>query len=165
MPAAEVQSLFRDVMARFPAAVCVLSTADDDHVAAMTATAVMSYSASPPSMLCSIDHAAQSHRLLETCDRFAINVLHHEQSETALAFARSESEKFARDEFVRGAAFGMPVIADALATLVCAREATHSHFDHTLLIGRVIDGRLDAGRRPLLYAERTFWQLTDAASR
>lgn len=156
---ADTVELFREAMRLFPAAVSVIATGNGDRLAAMTATAVMSYTANPPSMLCSIDHAARSHVALEECDVFSVSVLHHEQSPTALVFARSDDEKFGHTDLAVDEEHGVPHIRGCLATLICRREASYSHFDHTMLIGRVIAGALERTRPPLLYAERRFWSL------
>lgn len=151
--------LFRDAMRNFPAAVCIIATHEGSRTAAMTATAVMSFSASPPSLLCSIDHAARSHDALQRCRLFSVSVLHHEQSPTALAFARSDDDKFTHADLEVDATHDVPVIAGALTSLICRKDATYAHFDHTMLLGVVIGGHVDVSRAPLLYAERRFWSL------
>ena len=151
--------LFRVVMGRYPAAVSVITTAVAGEVAGMTATAVMSYSATPPSLLCSVGHVAQSHRLLEQCEVFAVNVLAQGQSDTAMAFARSDEGKFRRPELLRDQVTGVPLIADAFAHLICRRDAAFTHLDHTILVGRIATGEASLDRDPLVYAGRAFWRL------
>lgn len=130
--------LFRAAMERYPAAVCIITSQEGDEVAAMTATAVTSFTSSPPSILCSIDHSASSHPLLARSRQFALNVLSTAQADTARAFARSDVDKFDRPEFVRDGNRGdVPIISGALATIVCERDAMYVHFDHTILIGRI----------------------------
>ena len=147
--------------APFPAAVSIIATADGGQLAAMTATAVTSYSANPPSMLCCIDHQARSHDALERCERFSISVLHTEQSATALLFSRSDDEKFGHRDLAMDGDRALPYIDGALATLLCERAATYSHYDHSVLVGRVIAGRVERDRSALLYAGRRFWALAD----
>lgn len=162
---ADLGDRFRAVMGRYPAAVCVITAREHDEVAAMTATAVMSFTATPPSVLCSIASSANSHLLLTRCKRFAVSVLSADQGDAARAFARSNVAKFEREELVQVDGLEMPVMRGSLATLVCDREAVYDHFDHSLLIGRVTDATYDSRAASLIYADRRFWTLVESELR
>jgi flavin reductase (DIM6/NTAB) family NADH-FMN oxidoreductase RutF len=46
---------------------------------------------------------------------------------------------------------GVPVVRDALASLVCALEAEHAAGDHTIVLGRVLAVRHGDDRPPLVF--------------
>ena len=46
---------------------------------------------------------------------------------------------------------GVPVLADAMATFLCAREAVHEGGDHRVFIGRVERLAFDPTQDPLIY--------------
>ena len=155
----DLMQMFREVMGRFPAAVSIITARGADRPAAMTATAVCSFSASPPSLLCSVAEAALSHPVLSCCDAFAVNLLHVGQAETARAFARSDNAKFARSEWVDGGPQSVPIIRGCAASFLCEPAARFHHYDHSILIGRVIAAELGSEQAALVYSEQTFWRL------
>lgn len=166
--------LFRDVLGRFATGVTVVTVRAPHHhplersadtnvadaggptrrdeaplapVHGITVNAFMSVSLEPALVAVGIDRNAKAHDALLTADRFGISVLGQDQ--------RSLSDQFAGrpvpqqpDPFVM--LDGFPVVAGALAQLVCRRWRAMEAGDHTIFVGEVEALRHDVGD-PLLF--------------
>jgi flavin reductase (DIM6/NTAB) family NADH-FMN oxidoreductase RutF len=153
--------LFQEAMSHLASGVAVITTRrTDGEPCGLAATAVSSYSARPPSLLVSIDHASRCHPHLEVCEHFGVHILRAEEEPVARVFASKGDDKFAAldwrwDEDV-------PELAGTLAYLRCARAENFVRYDHTVLIGDLERGRVRAGE-PLLYSRRRMnWALQPA---
>lgn len=129
----------RQVLGRYPTGVAIVTTrAADGRPVGLTINSFASLSLDPALVLWSLVHRSPNLAVFQAASHFAISVLaaHHE------ALASRFANPAVVDKFdqvgVREAAEGVPVIADALATLVCAAEQRHSAGDHELFIGRVL---------------------------
>jgi flavin reductase ActVB len=150
--------LFRDAMAVLCSGVAVITARRDaGDPCGLVATSVSSFSASPPSVLVSVDHSSRCHRALVDGDTFGVHVLRSDQEPLARAFAGKGDDKFA------GVAWswddGVARIEGTLSYLRCRRSALFELYDHSLLVGDVTGGSLTPGE-PLVYLQRRFgWQL------
>ena len=107
----------------------------DGRPCGLAATSVSSYSAEPPSLLVSIAHSSRCHRALAGSERFGVHILRSD--ETAIAHWDGD----------------VPELTGTIAYLRCRRAANFERYDHTVLIGDLEGGRIEAGE-PLLYARR-----------
>jgi len=152
------EPFFADAMSALVSGVAVITVRRRGGApCGLLATAVSSFSASPPSLLVAIDHGARSYRHLLARSEFGVHLLSADQADLAEVFAGRSDDKFA------GLAYGwqgdVPVIPGALVCLRCRRSAVFAHYDHSVLIGDVVDGSLGAGE-PLVYARRRLdWKL------
>ena len=150
--------LFRDAMARLCSGVAVITARrDDGEPCGLVATSVSSFSASPPSVLVSVDHSSRCHRALVEGDAFGVHVLAAGQESLARVFAARGEDKFA------GVGWswddGVARIDGTLAYLRCTRSALFELYDHSLLVGDVTGGDVTGGD-PLVYMSRHFgWRL------
>ena len=149
----ENDELFREAMAHLASGVAVITARrPDGPPCGIAATALVSFSAHPPSLLVSVWHGSRCHDALAECERFGVHLLRSDQLELAHRFADRESpDKFAGlgwdwDEDV-------PQLQGVLAYLRCRRAENFVRYDHTALIGDVETGRLEAGE-PLVYSRR-----------
>src|SRR5271169_2966234 len=78
---------FKGVLRRFTSSVCIITAGYDFKFNGMTATAVCSVSAEPPSMLIAVNQENRSHALIENAGAFAINVLSSVQQSLAVHFS------------------------------------------------------------------------------
>jgi len=147
-----VAELFHEAMASLASGVCVVTArrADGDPCG-LSATAVASYSADPPSLLVSIDHRSRCHDALAGSARFGVHILGANEEPLARAFASKGHDKFAGLDWRWDG--DVPELDRALAYLRCVRAENFQRYDHTILIGDVDGGRLDPGD-PLLYSQR-----------
>ena len=151
-------SQLREAFGRFPTGVAVITAPGGG----MTANAVASLSLDPLLVLVCFDRTARTLPLVQGAGRFAINVLGEEHEELARHFASKlpEEEKLAsaphRDED------GVPVLAEALAWVVCDVERLEPGGDHEIAIGRVTALGTGEGE-PLLWYRGAFRTLRERA--
>jgi len=149
----KLDELFREAMSHLASGVAVITARRaDGHPCGIAATSLVSYSVHPPSLLVSVWHGSRCHGALAECDRFGVHLLRSDQLELAHRFADRESP----DKF-RGLDWhwdeDVPELSTVLAYLRCRRAENFVRYDHTILIGDLEVGRLEAGE-PLVYARR-----------
>jgi flavin reductase (DIM6/NTAB) family NADH-FMN oxidoreductase RutF len=138
---------------RLASAVAVVSCHDGRTRHAMTATAVNAMSMQPPSMIVCVNRATSFYKAISSATTFAINILHRTQIEISMGCGGQASGE---DRFGYGA-WGeetcVPILTDAQAHVVCAKEAKFDYGSHAIFIGRVtavgIHGEVD----PLIYVD------------
>src|SRR3954470_24263864 len=86
---------FKLVMRRFAASVNVITSANGSVKNGMTATAVCSVSADPPSALIIVNKSTRSHPIIVDTKAFAVNVLSSSQKQVAGHFASKLADPFA----------------------------------------------------------------------
>src|SRR3569833_2973184 len=87
----ELRASFKLAMRRFPAAVSVITSADQSRRHGMTATAVTSLSLDPPSLIACINRATLLHDIMLLGRHFCVNVLRRDQAEISYAFGGDAS--------------------------------------------------------------------------
>lgn len=133
---------FKEAMQRFPSGVVIATTCNRaGEPRGFTASSFTSVSMNPALVLVCLSHGAECHGDFSSADWFAINLLRPEHETLAMRFSTRGADKFAGDNFAAGA-HGLPVLGDALAQLVCRKQAAHDCGDHTVLIGEVESIRL-----------------------
>jgi flavin reductase ActVB len=157
---AAVPELFREAMAGLVSGVAVITARrDGGDPCGLVATSVSSFSANPPSVLVSVDHSSRCHRALVDGDTFGVHVLARHQEQLAHVFAGRGEDKFAGLEWTWDD--GVAQIAGALSYLRCRRSALFELYDHSLLVGDVTGGCVEAGE-PLVWMRRGFgWRLAE----
>ena len=149
----ELDDLFRDAMSHLASGVAVITARRaGGHPCGLAATALVSYSAHPPSLLVSIWHGSRCHDALVECERFGVHLLRADQIELAHRFAdRAAQDKFGGLDWSWDG--DVPELAQTLVYLRCRRAENFVRYDHTVLIGDLETGRLEAGE-PLVYSRR-----------
>ncbi len=143
-------STFRAALARFASGVTIVTARDDGgRDVGMTVSAFTSLSLDPPLVLLCIDHAASVAPVLDTCERFAVNILAEDQEPLSRRFAEREVDRFDGVAIRRGLN-GLALLEGALAHIECRTHSRTPGGDHTILIGAVEAADLGAGT-PLLY--------------
>ena len=148
-----VPELFTESMTMLASGVAVITARRSDGApCGLAATSVTSFSAHPPSLLCSVWHGSRCHDALAASGHFGVHLLRSDELELAHRFADRElPDKFA------GLAWSWdgdtPELAGTLAYLRCRRSANFVRYDHTVLIGNLEGGRIEEGH-PLLYVRR-----------
>lgn len=145
---------FRRAMRRLTSAVTVITTAHEQRRYGMTATAVTSVSADPPSLLICINRAASLHEPLIRSGRFCVNILEAEQTCVANAFSGGVPQeiRFAQGQWAADAV-GVPFLRDAQANIFCEADALSSYGTHSIIIGKVSEVLVHGRVTPLLYQD------------
>ena len=148
----DVDELFNEAMASLASGVAVIAARrSDGQPCGLAATSVSSYSANPPSLLVSVAHESRCHDALVSCAHFGVHILHAGEEQVARVFAGRGEDKFAGLDWRWDD--DVPELAGSLAYLRCRRAESLSRYDHTILIGDIVGGRIEQAE-PLLYARR-----------
>ncbi|MDY0408961.1 flavin reductase family protein [Virgibacillus soli] len=145
---------FRKAMGKFATGVTIVTTKTGEDIHGMTANAFMSVSLNPKLVLISIDEDANMNRYIQDEKRFAVSILHEKQKYLSAYFAGQVKERktIAFANFLE-----MPVIKEALVTLVCDVADTIVAGDHTLFLGKVQDLAINDGL-PLTFFDGDYQQ-------
>jgi len=148
---------FRAGMRRLTGHVCLVTSrhANGDRTG-MTATAVCSVSAEPPTLLCCLNQDTGTHAAVLSSGAFAINVLGLADRALSDRFAGplSGEIRFAEGDWQEGNT-GMPILASALAVFECRLTQQVASGSHGVFIGEIVRIHADGASEysaPLLYA-------------
>ena len=141
----------RRLMSRWVTGVAVVTSTDGAGPRGATTNALTSLSLDPLLVLVALDHASNTLDAIRGSGRFAINVLAADQEELARRFATKASG----EEKLAGVAHelidGVPVLGGAVAWLACELERELAGGDHTILLGRPLEARIEDDAQPLLF--------------
>jgi flavin reductase len=144
---------FRSAMRALASAVSIVSTTHDGRWFGMTATAVASVSAAPPSLLICVNRSASLHDPLLSSRVFCINILHACQSSLAQAFGSKDvKDRFSHGDWLADER-ATPYLSDAQANIFCESDDVHSYGSHTIVIGRVYRTGVRRPVHPLVYQD------------
>lgn len=156
---------FRMGMRRLASSVVVVTVRlQDGRRFGMTATAVCSVCAEPPTLLCCVNRLNASRAALLEADHFAVNVLAESDHELADRFARplSPEARFASGRWMRLES-AAPVLETAVAAFDCRRSHQLEVGGHTIFFGEVCAVRLHGSpETPLLYAHGDYGRFDQA---
>jgi flavin reductase (DIM6/NTAB) family NADH-FMN oxidoreductase RutF len=151
---------FRRVLGHWPSGVAIVTTRmPDGRPCGLTANAVSSLSLDPPLVLACIERVSDTHDCILAQRSFAINVLSQDGERIARRFASVEpGVKFEGVAWHAGAT-SAPLLDDALAWVDCELHAHHDGGDHSIFVGRVVEGDAHEGA-PLLYYRSGYGRFT-----
>lgn len=144
-------------MGLFATGVTVITARSGEETRGMTANAVTSVSLEPLLLLVCIDRRARMAGLIVEAERFAVNILRADQEPLSRHFAGRPDPDLAPhfDELA-----GAPILAESMASLVCAIDRVLDGGDHLIVLGRVEAlRRADDSSGPLLYYHGKYRQL------
>ncbi len=144
-------------MRRVASTVTVVTIAVDDQPMGMTATAVSSLSAAPPSLLVCVNQSASIHNFIAGAKQFCVNVLHADQHDLARDFSSSSlrETRFSHGKWCREDG-GPPYLVDAQASLTCSLTQTIAFATHSICIGTVEQVRTRDLIDPMVYLDGRF---------
>jgi len=146
--------IFRDVAGHFASGVTVITTSVDGKPYGTTASAVVSLSMEPPMMLVCLNKSSSTHdRVLES-GTFGVNIMAQNQGDTAYAFAKKGTDKFAGIPWT-ATTDEVPILEGSLASIACRVEETTVGGTHTVFLGKVTHAEAFPGE-PLTYYRGTF---------
>jgi flavin reductase len=145
---------FREAMRRFTTTVSIVTCAHAGSRYGMSATAITSLSADPPSLLVCINKSAGTHRVMSRGGHFCVNVLRSVHVGLSQTFSgRMKGE----DRFLQGlweeTEGGLPFLIDARANLFCEIVRVVDYETHTIFIARVHSAKISEDICPLLYQD------------
>lgn len=142
--------LFRQVLGSFATGVAVITAAPDGHPQGMAVNSFTSVSLDPPLVGFCAARSSGTWPRIRQAPGFAVNILTHEQEQVCRAFAGRGADRFAGLEWTTSPS-GEPLLAGALAHIVCRHHAVHEAGDHEFVLGRVVDLQQGEVGSPLLF--------------
>jgi flavin reductase len=159
---------FREIMRCFPTGVTVITACrQGEKSVGFTANAVASTSLNPPLILVSMANQLYSLSVVRETSLFAVNFLSEGQEAIARWFATSSDDpKFLREAADAvglrhsHSARGLPIVRGAVAHAECSVEDIFPGGDHSIVVGRVVDGIATQGT-PLMYFRNNYGKWPD----
>lgn len=155
---------FRSTMRKFAAGVTIITTVHQGTLHGMTATAICSVSADPPTVLVVINRTARTHPLIMGAGFFTVNILAKEQRWLAERFGLKLPDQFEGVEYARGKSTPSPVMSGVAAFLECQLVEQIDVETHTIFVGRVVGCGASASE-PLAYCDGRYAQVADLSDR
>lgn len=150
---------FKAAMRHLAGAVNVItSTGRDGERSGMTATAVCSVCATPPTLLVCVNAQNRSHKAIQESGAFAVNLLALWDQSIASTFAsgRPSQEKFEHGDWITLQS-GAPILRSALVAFDCRVRTTVTMGTHEVVFGEITVIRLhEAPLPPLLFTDGAF---------
>jgi len=150
---------FKGAMRRLAGGVSILASRHAGARRGLTATAVCSLSADPPSLLACVNQSAEAHELIMASRLLSVNVLAGHHQYLADTFAGQDGTK-GEKRFSRGEwgvmATGAPCLKDALACFDCKVFDHHRVGSHSVFFCHVVAVAHAPREEPLIYFDTGF---------
>jgi 3-hydroxy-9,10-secoandrosta-1,3,5(10)-triene-9,17-dione monooxygenase reductase component len=156
-PAHHSRSL-RDALGKFATGVAFVTAAPDGEPAGLIVNSLTSVSLEPPLVSFSPSRSSLTWSRMRRAGRFGVNVLGRQHEQFARRATPAGSDRFAGVDWQPGRG-GVPLVADALATLECEIVAEHPTGDHWIVVGRIVDMRVSGAEDPLVFFAGAFGAL------
>ena len=160
----EATARFKQGMRSLAGAVSIITSCHEGRLHGMTATAVCSASADPPTVLVCVNRSTTTHQAIVEAGVFCVNVLRHEDRELSGLFSGAQKgENRFRAERWSSLATGSPVLLNALVSFDC-RVVNHLvHGTHSIFLGEVEQLQIGKKGKPLLYSDGQYAKLASLA--
>lgn len=156
---------FKRAMASFPSGVVVVTTTDAEGKAwGFTASSFSSVSLDPPLVLVCLATTAECYAAFENARLVSINILRTEDELLARRFATRGARKFEGDDLVAGP-HGMPLVRDAVASLICRKFNELLCGDHRIIVAQVDEVRCNDEADAMVHYRRSFWRFNALSGR
>ena len=153
---------FKEVLTHWASGVCVVTTNHDSMLYGLTVSSFSALSLGPPLVLVCLANSNRIVAMLEASKGFAVSILAREQTAAAQYFARPGRLPTTDFTEIEGewTPAGQPVIAGALAWMVCGLHAVLPEGDHSIVVGKLMLTNVASGREPLVYYNRGYRTVT-----
>jgi 3-hydroxy-9,10-secoandrosta-1,3,5(10)-triene-9,17-dione monooxygenase reductase component len=142
---------YRHVLGHFVTGVVAVTAIYEGAAVGFTCQSFSALSLCPPLVLICPSKGSTSWPKIAAVQRFAINVLAHDQAEIGRLFAISGADKFATVSWRPGVATGAPILADVVGWLECKLADLHEAGDHWIATAGVLGLAVDADKPPLTF--------------
>ncbi|MGG3571776.1 flavin reductase family protein [Bacillus gobiensis] len=151
---------FKQAMGRLATGVSVITSKDQDYNFGLTASSVTSLTAEPPMLLVCIHQKTGTREAIVNSGHFAVHILHEHQSELALQFANSSTDKFAGLDIIYGK-HGIPLLQDYFVRIECQAVHEAKAGTHSIFMGEIHQVEIQE-KRPLLHFKSEFGKFVSA---
>jgi flavin reductase (DIM6/NTAB) family NADH-FMN oxidoreductase RutF len=151
---------FKQGMRNLAGAVSIITSTAEGRPCGMTATAVCSAAADPPTVLICVNQLTTTYKAISDAGLFCVNVLRHEDQDLSTLFsgAQKGEGRFRPGQWTK-LATGAPVLESALVAFDCRVVNRLPHGTHTIFLGHVEQLRIGAKGKPLLYSDGQYAKL------
>jgi len=150
---------FRLAMRRLAGGVSIISGAGPDGPLGVTATAVTSLTAEPPSVLCCLNRSLDLEAAVKETGRFGVNMLRADQHDLAKRFAGMHgvrgSAKFEQGNW-RILPGDVPALSDSLVSFDCRVGDIFEVGTHSVFVGLIDGVFFGESGDPLVYCNGAF---------
>jgi flavin reductase (DIM6/NTAB) family NADH-FMN oxidoreductase RutF len=150
----------RDVLARLPAGVVIISARLDDEYRGLTASSLVAVAAEPPMVLAVLQHETATRQAIVDTGAFNVSALTRSQEFIADRLAGRAPAPDPRWSTLahRLGANGIPLVEGAAAWLECRLVRVHRVGDQDICVGAVEAAASGSGD-PLVAWDRAYWTL------
>jgi 3-hydroxy-9,10-secoandrosta-1,3,5(10)-triene-9,17-dione monooxygenase reductase component len=149
---------FRDALGNYASGVTIITASHNQELFGFTCQSFFSLSVDPPLVAFSVMAKSTSYPKVREARSFAINVLAADQINLSNQFARSGTDKWAGVSWAPSE-LGSPVLDNSVLTLDCTPYREYEGGDHTLVVARVEDIKVNDGASPLLFFQGKYAQI------
>ena len=161
---AQFAAQFKLGMRSLAGAVNIITCRCEGRIFGMTATAVCSATAEPPTVLACINRSTTTHGAMAKEGMFCVNVLRAEDRELSGLFSGTQrGDARFRSELWTRLATGAPVLINSLVSFDCRVVNRLEHGTHTVFLGEVEQILIGKKGKPLLYADGQYAKLASLA--
>ena len=159
-PPEPLAEAFRAAMRAWASSVAIVAVECGDQVHGATATAVVSLSDTPPTVLVSLHTEGRTRALVACAGALSLSVLPHDAADLANRFAgRPLADGLPAADRFEGVAHH-PVLDAAVSSVEGTVRDVWTHADHTVFVVEVAAARaLRPGAEPLVYHDRRYRRL------
>ncbi len=169
VPARRALDPIAEAMHQMPYGVYAIGSVDDHEANVMVADWVLQVSFNPRLVAVVLEADSSTLRRIRASDAFSVNLLAADADSLRMAMqfvqpadaskvegrpdsaARQHHDKLNGIEYQRSAR-GLPLLADALMWLECEAQEFTTVGDHIMVLGRVLDGRIQHSAEPMTTA-------------
>jgi len=148
-----VRDDFKAAMRKVASSVTLITALDrEGNPHGMAATAVISASMDPPSMLVAVNRSASLASVLGNVEHFCINLLSSDQIGIVETFSKSNlrEQRFTSGKWLSGFE-KLPVHQDALTAIFCRKDVFFEYGTHGIYVGRVVSVSNHQDGTPLVW--------------
>lgn len=144
-------AVFRESLGYYPTGVVVITAvAADGKPAGMVVGSFTSVSLDPPLVAYLPTRESRSYQQISSSKYFCVNILAADQQDLCRKFAARGADKFEGVSWAP-AENGSPVLDGAIGWIECSVEHEYEGGDHMIVVGRVLDLRVERRTLPLVF--------------
>lgn len=171
-PPESPRDAYRRTMGRFATGVAVVTAVHEGRRYGCTTSSLTSVSLDPILLLVCFKRDSDTRSAVRRSGRFAVNILSFARGRELSARLAGKASDAACDKLdgldVRGGPWGVPLLADSIAHVVCAVHRWLRGGDHDIVLGRVLyfasvdSGASDDGSDadPIVFYAGDYWRLS-----
>ncbi len=140
----------RSTLSHFASGVTIVTSLWEDVPVGFTCQSFFSLSLDPPYVAIAPAKTSTTWPLIAKAGTFCVNILSEGQESLCRTFAVTGADKFAGVDWERSPVTSSPLLAGSVAWVDCRVELVHPAGDHELVVGAVVDQRVEGGE-PLIF--------------